>query len=588
VDYVYDLASKIKQVSDPTGVYGFAYDNMGRLVGTTTQYSFISGQTFSNAYVYDAASNRTSFTSPHGGTDTYAYDTLNQLTNITDSATGQFTFSYDALSRRTALNRPNGVNTNYAYNSLSRLLSVLHQTGAITLDGASYTYDNAGNRTAKTNSQNGITEQYSYDMLYQLTQVVQGATTTESYSFDAVGNRLSSAGMSPYAYNSSNQLTSTPAAMFTYDGNGNTLTKANSTGTTQYTWDFENRLSSAVLPAAGTVTFKYDAFGRRIQKSSASGTTNYLYDGSNSVEEVDQSGALLARYAQGAGIDEPLAESRGGTNGFYEQDGLGSVTSLTGSSGSLADTYTYNSFGVLTASSGSLTNPFQYIGRDYDAETGLRYYRARYYDPASGRFISEDPLQLESGDVNFYAYVWNNPINLVDPRGLRPGDRYPNLRCAGWHAIRDINITSRHRSPAWPNGREYGGWMYRNSDGTYSYAAPVAGGADGVQINQFNPVPAGAVPAGDYHTHGAYDPAFNGQGINPGQPGYNWHHDGNEVFSAPDMRSNEAEGAHGLPGFLGTPQGTTEEYIPIPGHPGAGHIVVLTPRNCGCQQQHHR
>ena len=215
VDYVYDLASKIKQVSDPTGVYGFAYDNMGRLVGTTTQYSFISGQTFSNSYVYDAASNRTSFTSPHGGTDTYAYDTLNQLTGITDSATGQFTFSYDALSRRTGLNRPNGVNTNYAYNSLSRLLSVLHQTGATTLDGASYTYDNAGNRTAKTNSLNGINEQYTYDALYQLTQVVQGATTTESYSYDAVGNRLSSAGMFPYAYNSSNQLTSTPAATFT-------------------------------------------------------------------------------------------------------------------------------------------------------------------------------------------------------------------------------------------------------------------------------------------------------------------------------------------------------------------------------------
>jgi RHS repeat-associated protein len=416
VDYVYDLAGKIKQVTDPTGVYGFAYDNMGRLVGTSTQYAFIPNQTFSNTYVYDAASNRTSFTSPHGGTDTYAYDTLNQLTGITDSATGQFTFGYDGLGRRTALNRPNGVNTHYAYNSLSRLLSVLHQTGTTTLDGASYTYDSAGNRTAKTNSLNGVTEQYTYDAIYQLTQVVQGATTTESYSYDAVGNRLSSSGMSPYAYNSSNQLTSTPAATFTYDGNGNTLTKVDSTGTTQYTWDFENRLSSVVLPGAGgTVTFKYDPFGRRIQKSSASGTTNYLYDGSNSVEEVDTGGALLAHYAQGAGIDEPLAESRGGTNGFYEQDGLGSVTSLSGSAGALADTYTYNAFGALTASSGTLANPFQYTGRDYDAETGLRYYRARYYDPQIGRFISEDPVR--AGD-NFYVYAGNDPIDFTDPWGL--------------------------------------------------------------------------------------------------------------------------------------------------------------------------
>ncbi|HWZ45991.1 MAG TPA: RHS repeat-associated core domain-containing protein, partial [Candidatus Saccharimonadales bacterium] len=226
----------------------------------------------------------------------------------------------------------------------------------------------------------------------------------------------------PYAYNSSNQLTSTPAATFTYDGNGNTLTKANSTGTTQYSWDFENRLSSVVLPgSAGTVTFRYDPLGRRVHKNSATSTTDYLYDGSNSVEEIDQSGAMLVRYAQGAGIDEPLAEARGGTNGFYEQDGLGSVTSLSGSSGALADTYTYtyNSFGVLTASSGSLTNPFQYTGRDFDSETGLRYYRARYYDPAIGRFISEDPIGFDAGDENFYKYVGNDSPNEADPTGLQ-------------------------------------------------------------------------------------------------------------------------------------------------------------------------
>ena len=134
------------------------------------------------------------------------------------------------------------MNTTYGYDSLSRLLNVLHKMGTLTLDGAGYTYDNAGNRTAKTNYLNNITEQYTYDPLYQLTQVTQGTTTTESYSYDAVGNRLSSLGMSPYAYNSSNELISTPAATFTYDGNGNTLTKADSSGTTTYNWDFENRL----------------------------------------------------------------------------------------------------------------------------------------------------------------------------------------------------------------------------------------------------------------------------------------------------------------------------------------------------------
>jgi hypothetical protein len=126
--------------------------------------------------------------------------------------------------------------------------------------------------------------------------------------------------------------------------------------------------------------------------------------------------------------------------------------------------------------------------------------------------------------------------------------------------------------------------MYRNADGTFSYTGPAAGGPAGIQVNQFNPIPAGGTAAGDYHTHGAYDPAFNGQGINPGQAGYNWHHDGNEVFSPADMASNEVEGPNNspVPGFLGTPQGTTEEYIPLPGQPGAGHVIVLTGRNCGC------
>jgi len=421
VDYVYDMAGKIKQVSDPTGSYGFAYDNMGRLIGTTTQYSFLPGTpapTFYNSYGYDAASNRTSFTAPDGSTNTYAYDTLNRLTALTNSLTGQFAFSYDALSRRTALNRPNGVNTSYGYDSLSQLLNVLHQAGTVTLDGDRYTYDNAGNRTAKTNYLNNVTEQYTYDPLYQLTQVTQGATTTESYSYDAVGNRLSSLGMSPYAYNSSNELTSTPATTFTYDSNGNTLTKADANGTTTYNWDFENRLGSVVLPGSGgTAAFKYDPFGRRIQKSSASGTTNYLYDGSNSVAELGAAGTLLASYAQGAGVDEPLAELRNGTAGYYNQDGLGSITSIVEASGALLNSDTYDSFGSLTDSTGSFANPFRYTGRDNDSETGLRYYRARYYDPAVGRFISSDPIQFLGG-LNFYAYVGNNATNWSDPSGL--------------------------------------------------------------------------------------------------------------------------------------------------------------------------
>ena len=180
VEYVYDLVGKIQQVTDPTGTYGFAYDNMGRLLGTTTQYAFLPGHNYSNTYTYDAASNRTGLTAPDGSTSTYSYDTLNRLSTLNNSLTGQFGFSYDALSRRTQLTRPNGVNTNYAYDSVSRLLSVLHQAGSTILDGASYTYDAAGNRTAKTDQASNVTSSYAYDALYQLTGVTQGADTTET------------------------------------------------------------------------------------------------------------------------------------------------------------------------------------------------------------------------------------------------------------------------------------------------------------------------------------------------------------------------------------------------------------------------
>ena len=409
-----DLVGKIQQVTDPTGTYGFSYDNMGRLIGTTTQYTFLPGHNFQNGYTYDAASNRKGLTAPDGSTNSYNYDTLNRLTALTNSLTGQFGFGYDALSRRTQLTRPNGVNTNYGYDSVSHLLSVLHQAGSTTLDGASYGYDYAGNRTSKTNYLNGITEGYSYDNIYELTQVVHGATTTESYSYDAVGNRLSSLGVSPYSYNTSNELTGTPSGSYTYDNNGNTLTDASGKS---YSWDFENRLTQAVVPGTGTTTFKYDPFGRRIQKSGPLGTTNYLYDGNNLVEEVDQSGNVLARFTQSANIDEPLSALRGGTTSYYQQDGLGSVTSLSNSAGALANTYTYDGFGKLTASSGTLPNPFQYTGREFDPETGIYQYRARYLDQNTGRFISQDPAGYKAG-MNVYRYARNNPIVFADPSGL--------------------------------------------------------------------------------------------------------------------------------------------------------------------------
>jgi len=417
VTYTYDLNSRLIQVLDTTGTYVFTYDNMNRLTQSSTLYSFLTGSPLTVGYAYDAASNRKTMTDPQNLPTAYTYDVLNRLATLAfNGQTPAFTFGYDSLSRRTSLTRPNGLNTTYGYDPASNLLSVLHKLGSTTLDGATYTYDPANNRKTRTDKRTNVTLTYAYDNLYQLLSAKQGTTTKETYAYDPVGNRLSSLGVSPYVSNTSNELTSTPSATYSYDNDGNTLTKS---GGTTYGWDIENRMISAVVPGAGTVTFKYDPFGRRIQKSSTLGTTDYLFDGTSLIEELANSGNVLARYTQSAWMDQPLSELRSGTTSYYEADGLTSITSLSSSTGVLANTYSYDSYGKLTASTGTLPNPFRYTAREFDPETGVYEYRARYYDQGVGRFLSEDPKQFKVG-VNFYDYVRNNPANFRDPLGAAP------------------------------------------------------------------------------------------------------------------------------------------------------------------------
>jgi YD repeat-containing protein len=177
----------------------------------------------------------------------YTYDVLNRLHTLAfNGQNPAFVFGYDALSRRNSLTRPNGVNTTYTYDPASSLLSVLHKLGTTTIDGASYTYDNAENRKTRTDKRLNTTLTYGYDNIYQLQSAKQGSTTKESYTYDIVGNRLSSLGVTPYTYNTSNELMSTPSVSYTYDNNGSVLTKSDGT---QYTWDYENELTQIVCRA---------------------------------------------------------------------------------------------------------------------------------------------------------------------------------------------------------------------------------------------------------------------------------------------------------------------------------------------------
>jgi RHS repeat-associated protein len=205
-----------------------------------------------------------------------------------------------------------------------------------------------------------------------------------------------------YTHNHSNQLTSTNNATYTYDANGNTLSETAPNGTTTYTWDFENRLSSVTLPNGHVQSYKYDPFGRRIQKITYAKTRAFAYDGDNLVEEVKDTGGAAIRYTQGLGIDEPLATTVSGATSYYHADGLGSITSLTNASETVVDSYEYDSFGRLTGSNEVVSNTIRYTAPEDDGETKLYYYRARYYDPSTGRFLSEDPT-LDDNEVDFSA-----------------------------------------------------------------------------------------------------------------------------------------------------------------------------------------
>jgi RHS repeat-associated protein len=149
--------------------------------------------------------------------------------------------------------------------------------------------------------------------------------------------------------------------------------------------------------------------------------------------EYDGADVLQARYSHGEEIDQPLAMARDvdgdGLFGalerfFYHTDHLGSVRLVTDAAGAVANRYDYDAFGNIEEATSyeTVVNPFGFTARERDPESGLMFYRARYYDPKIGRFISEDPIGFESGDINIYRYVFNSPCNNVDPSGLGIGE----------------------------------------------------------------------------------------------------------------------------------------------------------------------
>jgi RHS repeat-associated protein len=412
--FSYDAAGRLISTKGPEGVTSFAYNPKGSVL----TISYPEGRNV--GYEYDALDRRTKLVYPDESFILYLYDANANLTGIYDNKQNALAlYTFDRIGRRTSLVYANGSRTTYQYDKADQLTSLASSfsTGTTVFD---YTYDLLGNRT-EIKSPRG-SDRFVYDEIGQLIQATLSENDTLTYSYDKLGNRQSASSKSgaiAYEVNALNQYDSISGEKQTYDKNGN-LTLS---GAQKYSYDADNRLISAISSKASS-EYEYDIFGRRISKQirqpENAEKEHYLYDGTDMLAIYDQNGKMKSKFIYGAYIDEHVAMESGGSYYYYLSDGLGSIVSVLDSSSKKVEEYFYEPFGkvneIVKFNESFDDNPHFFTGRQLDSETQLYFYRARYYDASSGRFITRDPLPFQDG-MNNYAYVKNNPLNFVDPHG---------------------------------------------------------------------------------------------------------------------------------------------------------------------------
>lgn len=465
INYVYDTLGRMTSLTDQKGgVTSFSYDNRGLLLTRTDSLGKVSSYSYDDTgrmSTYTDRNNKsTSYTyTPTGeldtvsyadntsvqftynlhdkltamkdaiGTITYNYDKLYRLSSVTDAQGFAVSYEYDSAGNTTKITYPDNKSVRYTYDKLNRLSSVTNWLDQI----AVYTYDRAGRLTKLVNF-NGAVTTYVYDdanRLIQLKNQDNKGSVIASYSFelDANGNRAQVVKDEPiiplitnhtvdYTYNKegSRLQTTGPLQGLSWDNEGQLLAY----GGIHYEFDCKHRLTnvsgSGVLPAQ----YVYDRADRRLKAVRSGVPTRYIYDiAGNLLAEADADNKITRYYIYGAGL---LAMVTPADKVYcYHYNAIGSTIAITDQEQNLVNKYAYAPFGEILNEEEDIPQPFKFVGRYgvmYEESNGLYYMGARYYDPSDGRFISEDPIGFESGEVNLFAYAGNNPMLVIDPLGL--------------------------------------------------------------------------------------------------------------------------------------------------------------------------